>query len=83
MMITRYTKIKASTLDITLGEATCPLIRTGSTALGWMIRLNSLREILVRITMRMHFIPPDVLPAQAPITIRTISIPQKTGFHII
>lgn len=45
------------------GEITCLFIRTGSMALGCRMCLNSFRETLVRITIRIHFKPPVVLPA--------------------
>ena len=61
------------------GEITCLFIRTGSMALGCRMCLNSFRETLVRITIRIHFKPPVVLPAHAPISMMMVSSPHKTG----
>ena len=63
------------------GEITCLFIRTGSMALGCRMCLNSFRETLVRITIRIHFKPPVVLPAHAPISMMMVSSPHRTGVH--
>ena len=47
-----------------------PSILMGCTSRGWRIRRTSRRRFLVKITSRMLFTPPAVLPAQAPVIIR-------------
>ena len=83
MIITKYRKQNASTVDMMEGDMTCLFILTGSTALGCNMCLNSFCDTLARMTRRIHFNPPVVLPAQAPITITIVSSPHKTGVHNI
>ena len=80
---TAYKKENASTVERMEGDITCLFTRTGSTALGCVICLNSFLDILANINKRMHFIPPVVLPAQAPIIIITVSVPHNTEGHVI
>ena len=75
--ITAYKNVKASTVDWIEGEITCLFTRTGNTALGCRICLNSFLATLKRMTMRIHLIPPVVLPAQAPIIITIRRQPQR------
>ena len=74
-------KAKASTVETMEEDMTCLFIRTGSMALGCRMCLNSFRDTLVRITIRMHFKPPVVLPAHAPISMMMVSRPHRTGDH--
>ena len=80
---TVYKKVNANTVERMEGEITCLFTRTGSTALGCMMCLNSFLETLASITRRMLFIPPVVLPAQAPIIIITVSMPHVIAGHVI
>ena len=62
---TKTTK-KAKTVLFVVDDTLSPLTRTGSTALGWRICLNSFLAMRAIMTARMHLMPPDVEPAQAP-----------------
>ena len=77
MAMIAYKNVNASTVDWIEGEITCLFTRTGNTALGCRICLNSFLATLKRITMRIHLIPPVVLPAQAPIIITIRRQPQR------
>lgn len=79
--IMKYKKKNASTVETMEGDMTCLFTRTGNTALGWRICLNSLRDTLARMTIRIHFSPPVVLPAHAPIIMTMVSNPQSMGVH--
>ena len=83
MIMIKYRKKNANTVDTMEGGITCLFIRTGNTALGWRRCLHSLRDTLARMTIRIHFRPPEVLPAQAPITMTMVRSPQSTGVHNI
>ncbi len=81
--IKRIRKVKASTVDCNVGAMTCLFILIGNTALGCSNRLNSFFITRTRMTMRIHFIPPEVLPAQAPINISMGIIHHAIAGHVI
>ena len=81
--ITAYKKVKANTVDWMEGEITCLFTRTGSTALGCRICLNSFLETRLIMAMRIHFIPPVVDPAQAPNSMMMHINVQSTGTQVI
>ena len=86
---TVYKKVNANTVERMEGEITCLFTRTGSTALGCMMCLNSFLETLASITRRMLFIPRRQRQmcirdrAQAPIIIITVSMPHVIAGHVI
>ena len=49
---------------------------------GWIIRESSLRMVLNKITSRDTFIPPPVLPAQAPTNISVTRIVWESAGHM-
>ena len=69
-----YNAIKAITLTIISLFTILPLMRTGVIVLGNNTRYNSFRKVLQISTMRSILMPPEVLPAHAPIAISTITI---------
>ena len=60
----------ASRVDNFCWDTVWPFTLTGSMALGWRMRRNSLRNTLNTMTSRMHLKPPVVDPEQAPMNIR-------------
>ena len=70
-------KQKAITVLSSEGGATCLSILIGRTALGWRICLNSFNNTLNSTKMRIHFMPPEVLPAQAPTTMTSNNMPHS------
>ena len=62
-------------------ETIIPFIFSPSTARGWSWRINSLRTLLAQMSSLMTFIPPPVLPAQAPMAMMTSVGIQKQSPH--
>ena len=58
-------------------------MRTGTTAAGWRMLLNSLPVILSIAMILTILNPPLVLPAQAPMNIRMLSTIHVSGIHFM
>lgn len=79
----KYTTKKTNTVRAICEVIVLWLMRTGSTAWGWSIFLNSAFVKRQTMSTRTHFKPPLVDPAQAPMMLTTVRMSHIVGCHVM
>ena len=79
----KYKNMKANKLYVIWLDIVSLLSKTGITALGWILLLNSSNPFLINRTILTILIPPLVLPAEAPEKRNKKNINVKNAPHVV